>query len=566
MKQNHSCTKSRRFTASFIFFLILSLLLSTVCTVKAQAEIDPRRQAENVLKGITEFASGTSEPTAEDWINGALTDSPELNEWYAVGLAKSNADADLTPYAQALEEYLQSHTASSATTRQKYGLTLIACGKSDSDYLTKLVDETAGKQGIMSYVFALHLLTNGAPSEAFTAENIIPVLLKLSCEDGGWSLTGRSPDVDVTAMTVQALAPYYNAYSEVKTAVDAAILRLSAMQESNGGFKSYGEANPESAAQVSVALTSLGIDPLADGRFIKDGYTVLDAIKEYTLPDGSFSHRKGDGFNHAATSQVYLGLTALIIQADNGSPTPFFLFTDLPDSFPELDTAISDTLPDKGGSQGSGSNTDNSTEGNGGNDSEKVDDTVNHGEKAHGAYKLPVCIGISAVALTVCAVMLLKKRKALSDYVIVVVAAALLCLGVAFIDIYTPEQYYGQTVSKTDPIGAVTVEIICDTELTDRNDAVILGKTLVEIEEGETVYDLLVQVCQANRIVLDAMSGSPTGGVYVRGIDGLHEFAYGDLSGWTYTVNGEQLGIGCDKYVPAPDDRIVWTYSDTLGN
>ena len=147
-----------------------------------------------------------------------------------------------------------------------------------------------------------------------------------------------------------------------------------------------------------------------------------------------------------------------------------------------------------------------------------------------------------------------------------IVAAVAICLAVNFIDIYTPEQYYGQSVTKENPIGTVTVEIICDTDLTGRNDAVILREITVEIEEGETVYDVLAQACRANGIVLDAMSGSPTGGVYVRGIDGLHEFAHGDLSGWTYTVNGEQIGIGCDKYTLSPNDKIVWIYSNTFGN
>lgn len=558
MKISFINTESRRFTAPFVFLLILAILLSTASTVWVNAETSPIKEAENMLKGIEAFASEKQNATVGDWINGTLTAAPELNEWYALGIAKRETNADLTPYAEALEAYLKNNTVYSATTRQKYGLTLIACGKSDSEHLAGLVDETAGKQGIMSYVFALHLLTNGSPSENLTPEKLIPILLKLSCEDGGWSLTGKTPDVDVTAMTVQALAPYYNAYGEVKTTVDAAILRLSAMQQPDGSFKAYGEANPESAAQVIVALTSLGIDPLTDSRFIKDGNTVLDAIREHALPDGSFNHRKGDSFNHAATSQVFLGLTALLLQAENGLAAPFFLFTDPPTTFPSLDTSLSDGLPDKGGSQGNGNNGEK-TEENG-------KDTVNPEENTHGAYKLPVCLGISAVAVIVCAVMLFRKRKALSDYLIVVIAAALLCLGVNFIDVYTPEEYYGQTVTKTDPIGTVTVEIRCDTELTDRDNAVILGKTSVEIEAGETVYDLLVQVCQANRIVLDAMSGSPTGGVYIRGIDGLHEFAYGDLSGWTYTVNGEQLGIGSDKYVPSPDDEIVWIYSDTLGN
>jgi len=32
----------------------------------------------------------------------------------------------------------------------------------------------------------------------------------LQLEDGGWAVSGNKSDADVTAMTLQALAPYYN--------------------------------------------------------------------------------------------------------------------------------------------------------------------------------------------------------------------------------------------------------------------------------------------------------------------------------------------------------------------
>lgn len=546
----------RRFTAGIALLLAFAFLFSAVSTFGVGAEGESELQAEAMLSGIIAFASGDGEKTVEEWIRGALCAEPQMNEWYAIGVSRLYPEADLTPYLEALENYLASNTVYSATTRQKYGLALIACGKTDSEYLSSLVDETAGKQGIMSYVFALHLLTNGAPSEKYAPENIVPALLKLACDGGGWSLTGKSPDPDVTAMTVQALSPYYDAYSEVKIAVDAAISRLSDMQAEDGGFSSYGEPNPESSAQVVIALTSIGRDPISDGFFVKNGSSPLDAIKEYRLSDGSFSHRRGDGYNLAATSQVFLALSALI----SDDSTPFFLFFDAPSDFPVLDSSVADTIPDRGESNG-GENV-----GVGENVPNSGNDAVNPEEKGRGAYKHSVCIGVCALAVLVCAVMLVKKRRALSDYIIVVAVAVGICLAVTFIDVYTPDQYYGQTVKKDDPIGSVTVEIICDTELTGRDDAVIIGKTAVEIEEGETVYDVLTQVCRGNKVVLDAMAGSPTGGVYIRGIDGLHEFAHGDLSGWTYTVNGEQISIGSDKYTLSDGDSIVWTYSNTLGD
>ncbi len=79
-------------------------------------------------------------------------------------------------------------------------------------------------------------------------------------------------------MAIQALAPYYETDAEARAAVDRALEMLSGMQDSQGGFASKGIANSESCAQVVVALTSLGLDPDTDPRFVKNGNSVLDAL------------------------------------------------------------------------------------------------------------------------------------------------------------------------------------------------------------------------------------------------------------------------------------------------
>ena len=60
-----------------------------------------------------------------------------------------------------------------------------------------------------------------------------------------------------------------------------------------------------------VALTSLGIDPLTDGDFMKNGHTVFDAMLNYRLEDGSFEHAHGKGSNHTATVQAFYSSVAL---------------------------------------------------------------------------------------------------------------------------------------------------------------------------------------------------------------------------------------------------------------
>jgi prenyltransferase beta subunit len=88
--------------------------------------------------------------------------------------------------------------------------------------------------------------------------------------DGGFSMGGTTADPDVTAMALQALAPY-KGQNDIKTVIDRALDCLSRLQNSDGGYSSGGLDNSESAVQVLVALTALGINPDTDTRFIKHG-------------------------------------------------------------------------------------------------------------------------------------------------------------------------------------------------------------------------------------------------------------------------------------------------------
>ena len=100
-------------------------------------------------------------------------------------------------------------------------------------------------------------------------------------------------DVDITAMALTALAPYYEENSEAKAAADLALSWISEHQESDGGFCSSmdtGTESSESCAQVLTALCSLGIDPQSDSRFIKNGNTVLDNLMSFRQEDGGFVH------------------------------------------------------------------------------------------------------------------------------------------------------------------------------------------------------------------------------------------------------------------------------------
>lgn len=147
--------------------------------------------------------------------------------------------------------------------------------------------------------------------EQTTREKLIQQILNKQLSDGGWTLSGTKADADMTAMAIQALAPYYATNSDVKSAVDRALQTLSTMQDENGGFSSFGTENLESAAQTVIALSTLNVELLSDETFIKNGNSVLDYLLTYQLSDGAFKHTpKENTADGISTDQGTMALVA----------------------------------------------------------------------------------------------------------------------------------------------------------------------------------------------------------------------------------------------------------------
>ena len=262
-----------------------------------------------------------------------LTAGTSGGEWVALGLARSGSISDTLAeqYAQAAYQYVKKKGSSTisdskSTENSRMILALTSIGKDPTnvagyDLLEPLADlDYVKSQGINGPIFALIALdshTYDIPKAAAgktqtTRDALIDTILAAQLSDGGWNVNGNGADPDMTAMAIQALAPYYNSNAKVKSAVDDALKRLSKMQEVNGGYTSWGTANAESVAQVIVALTSLGIDPASDGRFIKNGYSTLDALATFYNDKGGFKHSQSDmtASNGLATEQAYYALAS----------------------------------------------------------------------------------------------------------------------------------------------------------------------------------------------------------------------------------------------------------------
>ena len=645
---------------------LASVLLSLIAIVTLLPETSPISgkcsdytvgEIQALADGIVAYELGNAGAgDIQDWIYGPLTSNAgESSEWFVLTLSQSGS-YDFSTYEAALVEYLSRENIQSASSREKYALALIASG-STNRYITQAIENSTGQQGIMSYIYGEHILNNGYTSASFTQESVAESIISMQLSDGGWAIMGNYSDVDVTAMAVQALAPQYGSSGTVTASIDRAMEFLSAKQLSSGGYKSMGTENPESASQVLVALSSLGIDCMSDERFIKDGNTVVDAILQYRLEDGSFCHLLDGGSNPTATIQAYYSLVSYLRMSRGQGPL-YILDNRRPQDVNVPSgggNSSSSGDPHRSGSANSGDSNNSTspvqnvekvgegsnetpqenisgegnshqqqeasgqktstvppkgssavgTEKNGGTEttvssaenttsrsaakttstavtskkSAKTTETVSEQSgsgtetpkkesKKGGGYKVGAVIVVWTSAGVAALILLILKKRNWKNFAAVAVVGAAATALIIMTDIRSADDYYsGESVVKENAVGTVTMEIRCDTIAGENEnapaDGIILGTTEFQIEEGETVWDILTQAAQTYGIQIDNTGNSM---VYVAGINYLYEFDFGDLSGWIYHVNGVAPSVGCGEYVLHDGDKVEWLYTRELGN
>ena len=509
--------------------------------------------AERIEEGIIEYnLQKSSADSVQEWIDGDLTrDAGMGSEWYILALS-NYGEYDFSCYNVALNEYLYENEVGSASSRLKYALVYIAIGDETNPYINKVLCDSIGEQGIMSLVFGLHLLNNGCVCDTYSVNTLTDELLSLQLPDGGWAVTGEYGDVDVTAMTVQALSVYYK-NPDVEFSVNEALDFLSARQLDNGGYSAYGVANPESAAQVATALSSLGIDACEDNRFIKNGNTVFDGMSSFRLADGSFCHKEGGVSDPMATAQV-LSASIAYKNMKNGKPS-FYAFDKNETVYEEktigtqpFQTVLTESTETTAFIEETSDFISITTISE--SDLQTTERTEIHAEKSD-YLRLIIIFGI-AVSIFIC--VLLFATKKYKSAVIFIVAAAVV---IAFITGISGK-------NNTDTIGSVTISISCNMIKNENKkhipkNGIILGETRIEIQNGDTAYDVLAKACKDNGILFSSNIG------YIEGINNIYEMDFGKSSGWIYYVNGESPSVGCASYELSDGDKIEWHYTCNMG-
>ena len=245
----------------------------------------------------------------------------DRGEWAVLGLARAGvelSDAYIQAYYDKVVAYVKANIGSdgvlvdpeshnpTVTDNERIILALTAIGKDpanvgDKNLLAALQDRNimqvtnTSDTDINGLVFGLLALNSGN----YTQDSywLVQAILTQQNADGSWSanaVTKPVGDVDMTAMALQALAPYYNEGDDttVNAAVDKALQWLSAK------YKGTGYTSAESCAQVVVALSALQLNANSDSSFVKtvDGAptSVLGDLLRYYLGEGQ-------GFKHAAS-------------------------------------------------------------------------------------------------------------------------------------------------------------------------------------------------------------------------------------------------------------------------
>lgn len=150
-----------------------------------------------------------------------------------------------------------------------------------------------------------------------TREKLIDTIISRELDGGGFTvgMAASGPETDITAMAIQALAPYRDR-ADVAAVIERGLAVLSKKQGSDGCYSDYGTKSCESIAQVMIALMALDLDPTADPRFVKNGNSLLDALMLFYDADGGFKHvlKTTAGYeapvNGMATEQAYMALGA----------------------------------------------------------------------------------------------------------------------------------------------------------------------------------------------------------------------------------------------------------------
>lgn len=510
--------------------------------------------------------SGDSEDTTESDVASVIAGIRDITDSHAssyyssdwvLGMAAGNmplTDAEKEKYLiNVMADVLKSGTSTASKAKMAIALTAMnidarQVANKDGGQAIDLIKEVAYSTGDIHPAYSAPLILSmydlgnyEIPADAvITRESLIASILDNQDTDGSWY---GSFGADGTGMVLPALAPYYNAASEVNgisvasceaitLSINRAISYLSSKQGIDGSFPGYnGEPNSNTMIADIIGLNALGINSNANSSFIKSGRSAMENLLTYKTSDNKL------GFKDNLTADEYTcqqGLGALAthqnLNNDRSSNLYHFTkeiapYTNWPSDV-DLLTGIKATAPTVTEYEYNASSTSKVIDVTG------VVVTATYNGDATNTKNIP---------LDECIVSTINPSIVGTQTVIVT--------------------YQGQTtsfmVTITNSDGTVPAQDLVSVKVVNNNTTIASNNSVV-IQAGKTTaLDVL-------KTVLDGANKSYVivGNTYVSEIDGLGEFETGKNAGWLYSVNGETPKTTASAdYVLENGDVVRWYYT-----
>lgn len=261
-----------------------------------------------------------------------LTDGLEGNyiygsEWNIFTILRAGGElnqTDLNTYYNSVVKELNSGDRILPTDYFRIVTTLIVMGKDPTNVeginIIERMYNYANLDRMSSNMMTYTLMSYDAknyeiPSDAlWTRDTLIEKILSFqNQENGGFGLSNnKTVSVDITAMTLQGLAPYNNDnYPEVQKAFEKALDYLRNEMLSDCGYFVEGADNGCSAAQVLTALSVAGIDPLnKENGFTKGKNNLVSKLNDFKLESGFTTFGGSKTPDIMASSQIGYALEA----------------------------------------------------------------------------------------------------------------------------------------------------------------------------------------------------------------------------------------------------------------
>ena len=316
-------------------------------------------------------------------------------EWAIFSVLRSGGqldERDLNDYCVDLLRELNSDSRILPTDYFRVVITLAAMGQDPTDFEgINILERMYNYQGLNNYTSNMMSFTLMAydagnweiPDDAlWSREELIDMILAFqNQENGGFGLVDNATvSVDITAMTLQALAPYNNeAYPQVQEAFEKGLDYLKSQMLSDCGYNVEGGNNGCSAAQVLMALCTAGIDPLdPQNGFVRGDANLVTKLDDFKQQEGFSTLQGASAADGMASYQITCALEAYD-RFINGKNSLFDMTdveeTDIPVVLPDEPSDEPSETPDddsEGESDKTGVSDDNTADGTENNQSQNA--------------------------------------------------------------------------------------------------------------------------------------------------------------------------------------------------